>query len=293
MTPRAATFLMFVVNGAVVGTWLASIPGIQASLNASATEIGLVLLFAAAGALLSQQVTGQLLTRISSRHVLLGTSFIFPLLTPLPLLAPSPLALAAVMFAFGAVNTAMDVTMNAHGVALEQSGGKSIFSGLHAGWSIGGIIGAVGVGIAVTAGVAGVAEALVAALLLWLVVLVAGRFLGTGSVKTEGASGISWPSRAVLPVALLIALIAFVEGGLSDWGGIYLRRGLGSTAEVAAFAYAALSLGLTIGRLGGDTIKDRIGSIRLIQVGMLLAAVAIPVMLLIGDAIVALLGLVV
>ena len=33
ISPRLATFLMFVVNGAVVGTWLASIPGIQASLD--------------------------------------------------------------------------------------------------------------------------------------------------------------------------------------------------------------------------------------------------------------------
>ena len=293
MTPRAATFLMFVVNGAVVGTWFASIPGIQSSLGASGTEIGLIILVLAVGALVSQQVTGQLLVRFSSRRVLLGTSFVMPVLTVLPLLAPTALSLAIVMFGFGALNTAMDVAMNQHGVALERSGGKSILSGLHAGWSIGGILGAVGVGVALTVGVDRVAEAALAGLLLWIVVLVAGRFLGTGSVRTEGASGISWPSRAVLPVALLIVLIAFVEGGLSDWGGIYLRRGVGSAAEVAAFAYAALALGLTLGRLGGDALKDRIGSIRLIQVGMVVSAVAIAVMLLIGNAVVALLGLVV
>ena len=114
--------------------------------------------------------------------------------------------------------------MNAHGVALETSGGRSIFSGLHAGWSLGGLIGAVGVawpppGMAVTF------EALVAGALLWVVAL-SGTLLGTGSLRTEGASGIHLPSRAVLPIALLIVLLAFVEGGLSDWGGIYLRQGI-------------------------------------------------------------------
>ena len=146
VSPRAATFLLFVVNGAVVGTWVAAIPGIKASLGASATQMGLVLFSASVGALISQQVTGQLLVRASSRRVLTAAALIFPLLTVLPMLAPDALVLAAVMVAFAAFNTLMDVAMNAHGVALESSGGRSIFSGLHAGWSLGGIIGAVGVG---------------------------------------------------------------------------------------------------------------------------------------------------
>ncbi len=122
------------------------------------------------------------------------------------------------MLAFGAFNTAMDVSMNAHGVALENSGGKSIFSGLHAGWSIGGFVGAGAVGIAVTLGASQVVEAFLAGLIFWVVVLFASRHLGVGSVRTEGAQGISLPTRAVLPIALLVMLIALVEGGLTDWG---------------------------------------------------------------------------
>ena len=138
MTPRAATFLMFVVNGAVVGTWFASIPGIQSSLGASGTEIGLIILVLAVGALVSQQVTGQLLVRFSSRRVLLGTSFVMPVLTVLPLLAPTALSLAIVMFGFGALNTAMDVAMNQHGVALsDQAESRSSQGCTRAGRSVG------------------------------------------------------------------------------------------------------------------------------------------------------------
>jgi MFS family permease len=292
MTPRLATFLMFVVNGAVVGTWIAAIPGVKNDLGASATQMGFVLLCAAFGALLAQQVTGQLLVRVSSRRLLTVTSLIFPLLTVLPLLAPDPLTLAAVMVVFGAFNTAMDVTMNAHGVALESAGSRSIFSGLHAGWSLGGIVGSLGVGAAVAMGVDVAAEALLASAALWLVALLAGRSLGVGSVRAVGASGIHLPSRAVLPIAVLIVLLAFVEGGLMDWGGIFLQQGVGSSNEVAALAYAAFSLGLFAGRIGGDWAKDRIGSVRLIQWGMLLAALAIAAFLVIGNAAVALVGLV-
>jgi MFS family permease len=293
MTPRVATFLLFVVNGAVVGTWVAAIPGIKTDLGASATQMGLVLFSASVGALISQQITGQLLVRASSRRVLTAAALIFPLLTVLPLLAPDVLVLAVAMAVFAAFNVLMDISMNAHGVALESSGGRSILSGLHAGWSLGGVIGAVGVGVATAAGLSVTLEALAAGVLLWIVSLVSVRFLGTGSLRTEGARGIHLPSRAILPIALLIVLIAFVEGGLTDWGGVYLRQGIHASAETAAFAYAALSLGLFIGRIGGDWAKDRIGSIRLIQIGMLLAAVAVATFLVVGTAGVALAGMVV
>jgi hypothetical protein len=291
LTPRLATFLLFVVNGAVVGTWIAAIPGVKADLGASATQMGLVLLCGSLGALVSQQVTGQLLVRVSSRRVLTASSLAFPLLTVLPLLAPDPLALAGIMLLFGALNTAMDVSMNAHGVALETSGGRSILSGLHAGWSLGGVIGAVGVAAAVAMGIDVMLEAAVAGALLWLAALLAIGFLGVGSLRTEGASGIHLPSRDVLPIAALIVLLAFVEGGLADWGGIYLSQGVGSSGEVAAFGYAALSLGLFLGRVGGDWAKDRIGSVRLIQWGMLLAAATIATFLVVGSAAVALIGM--
>jgi MFS family permease len=291
VSPRIATFILFVVNGAVVGTWVAAIPGIKSDLGASATQMGLVLFSASLGALISQQITGQLLVHASSRRVLTVAALTFPLLTVLPSLAPDVLVLAAFIAVFMAVNVLMDISMNAHGVALESSGDRSIFSGLHAGWSLGGVLGAVGVGLATAAGVSVTVEALVAGVLLWFVALAATRFLGTGSLRTQGARGIHLPSRAILPIALLVVLIAFVEGGLADWGGIYLRQGIDATADTAAFAYAALSLGMLVGRLGGDWAKDRVGSIRLIQWGMLLSAVAIAIFLVVGTSGVALLGM--
>jgi MFS family permease len=122
-------------------------------------------------------------------------------------------------------------------------------------------------------------------------VLVASRSLGTGSVKTEGASGLHLPSRAVLPLAGLIVFIAFVMGGLTDWGGVYLDLGVGAEKSLAALAYAAFSLGLFSGRIVGDRVKDRIGSIKLTQWGMWITAMAIAVFLLVGNPWVALVGM--
>ena len=292
MTPRLATFLMFVVNGVVIGTWVASIPGIKSALDASGAIFGLALLCAALGALAGQQVTGQLLVRVSSRRMLTVVALVFPWLVMLPLMAPSIPLLAVALFVFGYVNTTMDVSMNAHGVVLEDTGGKSIVSGLHAGWSMGGVIGALGVAVAIELGIEPLAEALLAAVVSWVLVLAASRALGTGSVRTTGASGFHLPSRAVLPLVGLVVLIAFVEGGLTDWGGVYMDRAVGAGESLAALAYAAFSLGLFAGRIVGDRTKDRIGSIRLTQVGMFLAAASIATFLVVQQPWIALAGMV-
>ena len=52
--------------------------------------MGLVLFSASLGALVSQQITGQLLVRVSSRRMVLATGLILPFLTVLPMLAPTP-----------------------------------------------------------------------------------------------------------------------------------------------------------------------------------------------------------
>ncbi len=283
MSPRLATFLMFVVNGAVIGTWVASIPAIKRDLGVSDGEFGLALLFAPMGALVAQQITGQLLVRVSSQRLLVVSALAYPLLVVLPIAAPSIPLLILALFIFGYASTTMDVTMNAHGVGLEGSGGKSIMSGLHAGWSLGAVIGSVGVAIALSRAIEPVAEAFLAGILLWLLALAASRFLGTGTTRTESAKGLHLPTRAVLPLAGLIILIAFVEGGLTDWGGIYMDQGVGADESIAALAFAAFSVGLFAGRIGGDWTKDRIGSIRLTQWGMLLAAGSIAAFLLVPD----------
>ena len=244
-----------------------------------------------AGALVAQQITGQLLMRMPSERLLVLALLVYPWLVILPLLAPSWLTLAAVMALFGFLNTTVDVVMNAHGVALEARDGRSIMSGLHAGWSLGGVIGAVAVALALQFGLQPLIEVVLVAVLLWVLAMVAGRSLGHGSARVEGTSGFHAPTRAVLPLVVLIVLLAFVEGGLNDWGGVYLAEGLGASDQVAAYAYAALSAGLFLGRIGGDWVKDRIGSVRLIQLGMFLAAAAIATFLLIGTVAVALLGM--
>jgi predicted MFS family arabinose efflux permease len=294
VTPRAATSVCFFVNGALVGTWVAQIPFVQDRFDASKTTIGVVLLFMAGGAFVAMPLTGHVLERRPSASVLRLASLAYPPLLLLPLAVSGPVWLAAALVVFGAGNGAMDVSMNAHGVAVERSLARPIMSSLHACWSFGGLGGAGAVAAAVALGVDPRVEGALAAIVLWGVVAAATTRLGAASVhaaEEERAAGLALPSRAVMLIGLLCFLVMTTEGAVADWAGIYLT-GAGASHALSATGFAGFSLGMALARLGGDGLVARYSRARVLVGGATLAAASLAVLLATGEALVAVPGLV-
>jgi fucose permease len=290
VTPRLATFSIFVINGAMIGTWVAHIPWLQDSLGVSKSTLGVCLLAMAAGALVSMPVTGHILDRYSSASVTRTATLIFCLMLPLPLLARNPYMLAAILFVFGASNGAMDVAMNAHGIAVERQLPRPIMSSLHGGWSLGGFASAGLVALAAAAGVDPRLESLIVGVALWLAALWLTRLLGTASAHSDASAGLALPSRAVMLIGGLCFLVMMTEGAIGDWGGIYLRHDAGAGAATAATAFTGFSLGMAVARLGGDSLNQRLGAGVLLRGGTALVAVALGGVLLIGSTVPAVIG---
>ncbi len=290
MTPRLATFSVFMINGAMIGTWVAHIPWLQDHLGISKATLGLCLLCMAAGALISMPLTGHVLDRRPSAKVTRASALVFCLMLPLPLLATGPYMLAGILFVFGAVNGVMDVAMNAHGVALERELPKPIMSSLHGGWSLGGFAAAGTVVIAATAGADPRVESLVVGVALWLAALWVTRRLGSASAHSKTATGFALPSRAVILIGGLCFLAMMIEGGIADWSGIYLRHDIGASTAAAAMAFTGFSLGMATARLGGDALNERLGAGRLLRGGMALVAITLGAVLLIGEIVPSVIG---
>lgn len=283
MTPRLATFSVFAINGAMIGTWVAHIPWLQDHLGISKATLGLCLLCMAAGALVSMPLTGYVLDRRPSAPVTRAATLVFCLMLPLPLLATGPYMLAGALFVFGASSGVMDVAMNAHGVAVERELRKPIMSSLHGGWSLGGFAAAGIVVIVATAGVDPRVESLFVGVALWLAAIwITGR-LGNASTHSKTASGFALPSRPVILIGGLCFLAMMIEGGIADWSGIYLRHNVGASAAAAAMAFAGFSFGMAVARLSGDLLNERLGAGRLLRGGMALVALALGGVLLVGE----------
>ena len=290
MTPRAATSICFLVNGALVGTWVAQIPFVQERFDVSKATIGVVLLFMAAGAFVAMPLTGQVLDRRSSPRVLRLAAVVYPPLLLLPLGAPGPAALAAALVVFGAGNGAMDVSMNAHGVAVERSLEKPIMSSLHACWSFGGLAGAGAVAAAVALDVDPRVEGAVATGVLWLLVVAATTRLGGASLhagEEPRSTGFAFPSRAVLLIGALCFLVMTTEGAVADWAGIYLTGETGASRAASATGFAGFSLGMALARLGGDGLVERFSRTSVLVGGAALAAASLAILLSAGQTAIA------
>ncbi len=290
MTPRAATTAVFAVNGAGIGVWIAQIPFVQERFDLSKSSLGLILLAMSVGVIFAMPLMGQAIVRLGSARATRLGGIALCLVVPLPLLAPEPYLLPLALLGLGAASGMMDVSMNAHGVALEEALGRPIMSSLHAGWSFGGFAGAAAVGAATVAGVDPRVQNAVAGVLLLAGLLLLVARLGPGSAGAD-ASGLRWPPRSVLLLAFLCFLIMLTEGAMADWGGVYLRGDLEADAGLAALAFAAFAAGMTAGRLTGDALNHRLGAKRLLQGGSALAAIALGTVLLAGHPAVALAGL--
>ena len=220
MNARAATTGVFFVNGSAIGVWVAQIPFVQDRFELSKSTLGLALLAMSVGVILALPVMGQAIVRIGSARATRLGGIACCLLVPLPVLAPDPLLLPLALLAFGAAAGAMDVSMNAHGVALERTLGRPMMSSLHAGWSFGGFAGAGAAGLATAAGVDPRVQNTVAAVLLLGALAACLAALGPGSAQAAG-SALRLPSRNVLLLAALCFLIMVTEGAMADWGGLY------------------------------------------------------------------------
>jgi predicted MFS family arabinose efflux permease len=292
MSPRLATFLVFGVNGAMIGTWIAHIPWLQDHLGISKATLGLCLLCMAAGALVAMPLTGHVLDRRPSASVARWTALVFCLMLPLPLLATSPYMLGGILFVFGASNGAMDVAMNAHGVAIQERLDRPVMSSFHGGWSVGGFAASGLVAATVAVGFDPRVESLIVGVGLLLLSLWITRRLGPSSTHSSAGHGLALPTRPVILIGGLCFLVMLAEGAIGDWSGIYLRHNTGASSATAAMAFTGFSLGMAIARLSGDWVNAWIGASRLLRAGAALVAITLGGVLLIGQTLPAVIGFV-
>lgn len=274
MSPRAAITTIFALNGAAFAAWYARLPAIADRLELGPGEIGVALLGAPVGLLLAQGAIGGLIARHGS-YALLRFCPVACAAVLLPALAVSLPTLVLAVTLTGAANGAMDVTMNAQGLAVERAAGRRLFTSLHAGFSFGALGGAAAAGALAAVGVGPVvhlaAWGLVAAALAALAVRGLLRDVGVGA---EGTAHVRRPrlDARLLAIGVMAFAALLAEGSVTDWSALFLDRVVGAAAGTAPLGLAAFSLTMGIGRLAGDGLAPRIGSRALAQGGGALAA---------------------
>ncbi len=272
---------VFFANGALLASWFAHIPWVKERLDISEASLGGALLAMALGALVALQGTGRLCERFGSRRITLVALFLVAVLLPAPLRAESMTALVAILFAFGIANGALDVSMNAHGAAVEAKSGVLIMSKVHGYFSIGGLVGSAGAWFALTWGlsphvhtgsVAAGFIVLAAGLGRWLLPAT-DDIMGQEVADNEADDAAARTrSRGVLLILGGLACIALlIEGAMADWSAVYLRQYHDAAHATAALGFAAFSALMAFARLMGDGLVHRFGQRWLLRGGATIA----------------------
>src|SRR5687768_1694585 len=119
---RLAVAAIFFLNGTAMSGLYARLPVLQADLRLSDADLGALLLATALGLLVAQPAAAAIAARVGSAPVTRASALALAAVLPLPALAPTPLALGIALAALGACNGALDVAMNAQGIAVERAG---------------------------------------------------------------------------------------------------------------------------------------------------------------------------
>ena len=144
---RWGVYGVFFVAGAVLASWVPYIPLVQRRLGLGEGDLGAALLAMTGGALVGVGASRALIERIGSKALTATAGGLFCLLLPAPILAPSFWALAAALFGFGCVFGALDVAMNAQAALVQRAAGRSLMSGFHGLYSVGGMAGSAVAGL--------------------------------------------------------------------------------------------------------------------------------------------------
>lgn len=288
---RVAVATMFFVNGAVLANWVPRIPVVQQKLGLSPGALGVALLGMAIGAVLAMPVTGWLVARVGSRPVTTVAAVAYCAALPLPAVAPTLPLLLLALVALGACNGAMDVAMNAQGVAVERRYRRTIMASFHGLFSVGGLVGAVAGGVVAALGLDPLPHLAGAALILGIIAVVASQgLLPAGVDASSHEAAFVRPTRPLLGLGAIAFCVLVGEGAMADWSAVYLRHTLATGPGLAAAGYAAFSLAMAAGRLSGDRLTQRLGAVALVGLGATVAAIGLGGALVLGQPIAAIAG---
>ena len=256
---------IFFLHGAGFASWIPHIPLVQKRLDLGHGDLGFALMAGAIGVLAAMPIAGRMADRVGSDRVVRysGLTY-FPALT-IPLFMKSLGTLSLALFVMGFTAAFVNIAMNANGLNVERAKGKTVLSGLHGFWSLGGFTGA---------GFAALWFALPVPQMWHLPFSVVGlltlhwywqRTLLPDPVrvpKTEETANKS-RGRTMVWVLLPFGLCAFIgqfgEGVMTDWATVLINTHLRSGPMIAAVGFACYSAAMAMTRLSGDRLASRFG----------------------------------
>ncbi|ARJ43008.1 MFS transporter [Pantoea alhagi] len=287
---QLATRIIFLIAGIGVSTWAPLVPYAKSRLDVSDAALGGLLLFLGLGSLIAMPLTGSLVGKQGCKRVIVCSSLIVILMLPFMATLSSPVTLALALMLFGAAIGTLDVAMNIQAVEVEKAAERTMMSGFHGFYSIGGIAGAGLVSALLWLGLSPLQAVLTMLLLLLLLLLASQRGMLTERMHQQDTPLFVVPRGWVLFLGVLCFILFLTEGAVLDWSALLLTQERKMPAAQAGLGYAVFSIAMSIGRLTGDRIVNRFSNRLVLAGGCLCAALGVLLLISVDNVTIALLS---
>lgn len=276
---------IFLICGLAISSWAPMVPLTKHRLGLNDANLGLLLLGLGAGAICLMPLSTSFSHKYGTRKVILYSSVLMAIMLPLLLIINSTIWMAVALFVFGAAVGTVDVAMNAHGVQVQNLYGKPVMSSFHGLFSVGGLLGSLGLGALMKAGLEPIIAASFISILLIVIVISQYRFLldqdlemqaiqkfSSDSNSQLNSSSSSWLNAGVLFLGAMCFIVFLSEGAVLDWSAIFLQENRGIDSRLSGIGYAAFSIAMATMRLLGDKLVSRFSGKKVVIGGSITAA---------------------
>jgi len=303
---RNAVFVAFALNGFGISAWVARIPSVRDHLRITVAEVGILIFGLSVGAVIGLILAGHIVHWLGGRQsirvsliiagvALAGVGF------GTTVLSSFGVVLVALVL-YGFCSSICDVAMNVEGAAVERTTGRTIMPLFHASWSLGTVAGA-GLGSAAAfAKIDPVWHLGVIGVLLIVAVPIVTHFIPVDDHLAEDgtpaepltfrARMATWLEPRTLLIGLIVLGMAFTEGSANDWLALAMVDGRHVDNGQGALLFGVFTVSMTLGRIGGGPLIDRVGRVVALRASGVAAAIGLAIVILVPSVPVAVAGIV-
>ena len=277
LEPQQRIYVCFFLFAVSMGAMLSRLPDLQDTLQINKSELGLTLIGAAIGALISLTFASPIVARLGARKTafitVLGTSASLALV---PWMGVTPLVFA-VLLCEGLLAGALEINLNVEIDRIEAQLGRGVMNRAHGFWSLGFFVTAL---ISSAIRQAGISMQLHLAL-TFTFVLIVGSLVIAGMRNAPArpmqdhpeAGHIALPTFGLLPLCVIGIAAFLVEGAGIDWSAIYMRDVFHVEPFIGGLGLTLFTFFMALARLFADRFVDRFGS-RSVALSLLLLSTA-------------------
>lgn len=253
------------------GTWAIYIPTVKENLGIDKSQLGIAIFFLSLGVFTIFPVAAKIINKLGVGKATWYGVLLSSFTALLPLVAPNYYTLMGSLFLFGASNGFTDISMNTLVTELEKEDKQNFMSAAHGFFSLGGVLAGLGSFLIVFLG-----NPALHMLIVVIAVLIVNYILYKNYYHITAAPVEKEPfSLKLFKPLMVIGIVSFMvmggEGAIVDWSGLFLKEISLAPEALWGAGFLAFSITMTTGRFFGDSISQKIGSVKIVALGSLIA----------------------